>query len=396
MTLQVELFAEHCSGIRQKKISLFCTFNYIRGILKKTTNGIYSLILVFVLLAGNCSVAQKIIDKLHNKNLRFIVNPIAQSNPETGFKFGIAVNYYFKISKDSSIRSSNAFMQIGYTTKRQFIMEPFWNIFTNKEKYIIRGRAGYLDFFDYYWGIGSNTSLSERESLRYKRIYFQNRILKKVKSNWYAGGLFRYSSIEDIKWDGDAPIVLGALESNVLGIGPNLQADFRDNQFSPQKGWYADFYWLYFSKWNARFSEFNEMQVDIRRYIPLKQKYQILAFQAFGLFTHGAVPFRELPRLGSGSIMRGYFEGRFRDYNYMAMQAELRQPIWKLIHGSAFVSFGEVGPQLNKFSVNNLKSAAGVGLRILFNKKENLFARFDFAWNNEGQTNFYIRVNEAF
>ena len=364
--------------------------------MKKRKSGIYAVILVFLLLACKCAVAQNFIDKLHKKNLRFIVNPIAQSNPETGFKFGIAVNYYFKISNDSNIRSSNAFLQVGYTTKRQLILEPFWNIFTKKEKYIIRGRAGYLDFFDYYWGIGSFADVNARESLRYKRLYFQNRFLRKLKHNWYAGVQVRYSRLQEIKWNGAIPNVLGANESNVFGIGPNLQADYRNNQFSPQKGWYADFYWSYFGKWNKQYSKFNEMQVDIRRYIPIKKKYQILALQAFGLFTNGAVPFRELPRLGSGSIMRGYFEGRFRDFNYMAMQAELRQPIWKLIHGSAFLSFGEVGSTINNFSLNNLKSAAGFGLRILFNKKENLFARFDFAWNNEGQTNFYVRVNEAF
>jgi hypothetical protein len=340
--------------------------------------------------------AQKLLDKLYNKNLRFIVNPILQSNPETGFKFGIATNYYFKISKDSTIRSSNAFIQLGYTTKEQFILEPFWNLYTSRENLIIRGRAGFLDFADYYWGIGGETTLNDEEPLRYKRLYFQNRILKKLKTNYYLGAQIRYSNLQNILWSKYIPNVLGAFQSNALGIGPNLQADFRDNQFSPQKGWYADFYWSYFGKWNNDFSEFDEIQIDIRRYIPLKQKYQILAFQAFGMFTSGAVPFRELPRLGSGSIMRGYFEGRFRDYNYMAMQAEWRQPVWKLIHASAFVSVGEVAPKFNKFSVNNLKSAAGVGLRILFNKKENLFARFDFAWNNEGQTNFYVRVNEAF
>jgi hypothetical protein len=33
---------------------------------------------------------------------------------------------------------------------------------------------------------------------------------------------------------------------------------------------------------------------------------------------------------------------------------------------------------------------------ILLNKKESVFARFDFAFNNEGGTGFYIRINDAF
>jgi hypothetical protein len=37
-----------------------------------------------------------------------------------------------------------------------------------------------------------------------------------------------------------------------------------------------------------------------------------------------------------------------------------------------------------------------MGVRILLNKKESVFARFDFAFNNEGGTGFYIRINDAF
>ncbi len=379
-----------------RKISEIFNLTIHLRILRRKANYILLIVLSQLMLSWNSAFAQKLLDKLYSKNLKFIVNPIIQSSPETGFKFGIAANYYFKISKDSTIRSSNAFIQVGYTTKAQFILEPFWNLYTKREKLIIRGRAGFLDFSDYYWGIGSKSELNARESLRYNRLYLQNRVLRKIKNNYYLGAQFRYSNIQNIEWYEEIPNVLGALKSNVLGIGPNLQADFRDNQFSPQKGWYADFYWSYFGKWNANYSEFNEIQLDVRRYISFKKKYQILALQAFGLFTNGDVPFRELPRLGSGGLMRGYFEGRFRDKNYVAMQAEWRQPIWKLIHGSAFMSIGEVTDNARTFGINNLKSSAGLGLRILFNKKENLFARFDFAWNNEGQTNFYIRVNEAF
>jgi hypothetical protein len=71
-----------------------------------------------------------------------------------------------------------------HNTRQVHILEPFWNLFTKNEKFIIRGRAGFLDFSDYYWGIGSNSELSNRESLRYNRVYFQNRVLRKIKTNY--------------------------------------------------------------------------------------------------------------------------------------------------------------------------------------------------------------------
>jgi hypothetical protein len=57
---------------------------------------------------------------------------------------------------------------------------------------------------------------------------------------------------------------------------------------------------------------------------------------------------------------------------------------------------GEVANEIRKFNSQSLKSTAGMGLRILLNKKESVFARFDFAFNNEGGTGFYIRINDAF
>ncbi len=66
----------------------------------------------------------RLTDKFFGKNLRFIGNPIIQSSPETGIKVGLAGNYLFKTGKDSLTRSSNLYLQIAYTTKQQFILEP--------------------------------------------------------------------------------------------------------------------------------------------------------------------------------------------------------------------------------------------------------------------------------
>jgi outer membrane translocation and assembly module TamA len=94
--------------------------------------------------------------------------------------------------------------------------------------------------------------------------------------------------------------------------------------------------------------------------------------------------------------MRGFFEGRFRDRQYMAFQTEWRQPVYKRIHASAFAGVGEVAPDLESFSTERLKVACGLGLRFLLNPKESVFVRFDLAFNNEGDTGFYIRINDAF
>jgi outer membrane protein assembly factor BamA len=361
----------------------------------------FALLIFSILLCAAVNAQEKkkgrLTDKIFGKNLRFIGNPIIQNSPETGLKMGLAGNYLFKTGKDTLTRSSNIYLQIAYTTKQQFILEPIWNIFTPNEKFILRGRAGYLNFTDYYWGLGPLAEASAKANLSYRRIYLQSKVLRKVSGNLFAGAQFRYSNIYGLSWTNTlVPEVEGNGGSMVAGIGPNLQADFRDNPFSPQKGWYADVYYARFGSWLNGTHTFNEVQVDFRYYLRLSQPYQVLAFQAFGNFTQGSVPFRELPRLGSSFLMRGYFEGRFRDHNYVAAQMEWRQPLYKWLHASAFLAVGEVANEIRKFNTQSLKSTAGMGLRILLNKKESVFARFDFAFNNEGGTGFYIRINDAF
>lgn len=359
-----------------------------------------TLTCILLLAAGQLG-AQSLWQKLNperllSKNLRFIANPIIQNSPETGLKMGLAGNYFFKAGSDTLTRSSNIYLQIAYTTKNQFILEPIWNIFTPGEKYILRGRAGYLDFTDHFWGIGPTAAEFNKTDLSYNRIYLQNKILRRVRGNWFAGLNMRYSDIHALFWNENIPNVPGAEGSVVAGLGPNIQADFRDNPFSPQKGWYADVYYSYFGKFLRGQYTFDEWQFDLRGYIPTRKKHQVLALQAFANFTQGDIPFRELPRLGSAFLMRGFFEGRFRDFQYVAAQAEWRQPVWKWLHASAFLSAGEVAPSIRQLGLERIKVTGGAGLRILLNPKEYIFARLDFAFNNEGGTGVYIRINDAF
>lgn len=358
------------------------------------------LVWIFLVATGVLSAQEKkkgrVADLIFGKNLKFIGNPIVQNSPETGLKVGLAGNYFFKTGSDSLTRSSNLYLQVAYTTKQQFILEPIWNIFTPGEKFILRGRAGYLNFTDHFWGIGPEADADSKSNLSYQRVYLQSKVLRKVAGNWFAGAQMRYSNVYRLAWKGEIPDVNGSLGSVVAGLGPNLQADFRDNPFSPQKGWYADLYYARLGKFFGGSHAFDELQIDLRYYLKFKREFQVLAFQAFGLFAQGDIPFRELPRLGNSSLMRGYFEGRFRDANFIAAQAEWRQPIYKWLHTSVFIAAGEVAPSIRDFGITRIKITAGLGLRVLLNKKEAVFGRFDLALNNEGGLGVYIRINDAF
>lgn len=61
------------------------------------------------------------------------------------------------------------------------------------------------------------------------------------------------------------------------------------------------------------------------------QENSSAATRAWTSVAIGDPPFQELPRIGGDKLMRGYYEGRWRDYCATALQSELRIPlVWRL------------------------------------------------------------------
>ena len=69
--------------------------------------------------------------------------------------------------------------------------------------------------------------------------------------------------------------------------------------------------------------EFQDYLVDLRRYYKISDDL-LLTVKLYGNFSGGDPPFYEMPRLGGSITMRGYFEGRFRNRNYLTAQAEFK------------------------------------------------------------------------
>ena len=81
-------------------------------------------------------------------------------------------------------------------------------------------------------------------------------------------------------------------------------------------------------------------------------------------FLAGSSPFYLLPAMGSDEMMRGYYNGRFRDRNLLAGQTELRYRLTDRFGVVGFVGTGEVFH--TTFDFNQLKPDYGGGLRYFF------------------------------
>jgi outer membrane protein assembly factor BamA len=113
----------------------------------------------------------------------------------------------------------------------------------------------------------------------------------------------------------------------------------------------------------------------------------------------GQSPFYLLPALGSDEMMRGYYDGRYRDRNYLAGQTELRYRVSKRFGLDGFAATGEVFH--TSFDTHNLLPDYGGGIRYFFDVQKGLTIRMDYGVGEKRpsesrEQGLYIALGEAF
>jgi hypothetical protein len=79
----------------------------------------------------------------------------------------------------------------------------------------------------------------------------------------------------------------------------------------------------------------------------------------------------------------------------MAFQAEYRAPLFWRFGLVGFAGFGAVAHKFSDLNFGELRPAYGIGLRFLFDKKEKIQVRFDYA-KGKDSSGFYASIFEAF
>mgnify|MGYP002779584982 CR=1 FL=1 len=341
--------------------------------------------------------------RIMSGNLSFVPIPTVGFAPETGFSYGASFNYFFNATKagdKDSARESFIWLSVSHSTRNQLVIEPNWQVYTRGEKWFTRGQAGYTRFFERLWGFGNNNvGEDDFSDVFYERLYLQGVLGRQVRRNVFLGMRANTSRMFDAVEERSefATLMPGATESFVNGLGPVFIADRRNHPYNTMAGWYAEASTLFHHRAFGSQFAYNDIQFDVRKYWPMKKGGGSLAVQAVANFLPGDVPWRELTRVGGPNIMRGFFEGRYRGRHLMAAQAEFRQPVGRFLKFAAFIGTAQVGNQMADFSLlHNHRIAGGGGIRILLNRKRQLYFRTDIAFTNDGTRAVYFRLGEAF
>jgi hypothetical protein len=113
---------------------------------------------------------------------------------------------------------------------------------------------------------------------------------------------------------------------------------------------------------------FDRVDAEIVQHLPILRENWVISVHGLlqtTLDDQDTVPYFLLPGLGSGSTLRGYSQGRFRDRTALVMSGEFRWIPNRLgIDMAVFYDTGKVTPRFNDLSFSGLKSDVGVGIRF--------------------------------
>jgi outer membrane protein assembly factor BamA len=283
------------------------------------------------------------------------------------------------------------------TLRHQYAVSLDGTKYWNQDRDRVTGELAAERLPNVFWGLGNDTPASAADHytplLAGFQAHYVHRVIERVFLGLNVGS--GYYRVESFAPGGAVAEYLGTSgrEGWLVGIGPSLMRDSRDDSNSPRNG---SFTTVTFTAsrpaWGSDY-RFTDFEVDQRTFIGLPWR-TVLAGQLYGQIVGGAPPIEFLPALGGPGLLRGYFEGRYRDKVYTAVQAEWRAPLFWRFGVALFGGTGDVFPDVDHVSYGHLKESGGLGIRFNASHTNPINVRLDGAIA-PGASGVYLVLGEA-
>lgn len=332
----------------------------------------------------------------------FRVYPTLGYAPETGVEIGASSLWLFRAKQDTLNRLSEVQAFTFFTFKAQYGLWIDNAIYGDHDKWFFLGRTRIQRFPLLYYGIGPDAAGEHPAVVDANYILLRQRVLRKLRPNLFIGPEVDYQLLSGVGFNQPEEgehhqHPTGHSGTSNLGLGGALVYDSRHNVLNVRKGFFAELSYLHYSSSLLSDYSFRSLNLDIRSFHPINRR-DVLAWQVLGNSLGGQVPFNQLAQMGGDMMMRGYYQGRFRDKNLLATQVEYRMLPFAFsnrLGAVAFAGASVVAPTVNAYRLRNTQLAGGVGLRYLLFPKKDIFLRLDFGFTREGM-GFYFFTGEAF
>ncbi len=328
---------------------------------------------------------------------RWAAFPVIANSPETGFMLGGMLFYFFPVEKQGEQASTIDTMVFG-TTKGQYLLQLSPNIFFDDGRYRVNAVVSRSIWKANYYGIGPDSpDVAEKYkasllqgSLTLERRFNESFVLDilgvydKGRMTLQSGGMLETGN------------VTGSTDGTYNGLGVEGGYDTRDNTNSPTRGVVARYRYINYTTGLGSDLAFTQQNWDFRYFRKTEWiKGSVLALAGTVRRAYGEVPFRYLPSPDGTLVLRGIENGRYRDNNMVALQSELRAPIYGRFSGTAFIEAAKVAPTMGDMGSSRLLTSVGVGFRYALNPSQRFNVRADVAWVDHG-VGVIINVREAF
>jgi hypothetical protein len=352
---------------------------------------------------------------VHHKR-SFFPLPVLGYSQEKGVEFGAAMLYSFYTGSHPALRNSTLNLVSTFTSKHQFKIDLKTDLWTDNNNWHFKGDLRYHDYPLYFYGLGDTTEKAGATLLDNRRYKVQLEAEHRISGYFYGGLLLEYQHDTYSTKDTAGVYPKMALNDKQGGyetfIGVTGVFDNRDNQNYTRSGAWARLNISYAPSFVST-RELWKIDAQARYFIPVSAKSTIGLNGLFNSLQGKVLPFYWLPEFGSDLIMRGYYQGRYRDQNYLAGQVEYRYQldphipinIW-FVHMQpkfALAAFGGTGAVFNNHDVglDHFKPNYGLGIRWFYDEAARLTLRADYGWGEKRpgearQSGLYLSLGEAF
>lgn len=357
---------------------------------------------IFLMCLAFSGLAQEQDSVREEKKVKFAIYPAVGYTPETKVNIGAIAFFVFNMTSPEQPfhRPSSITPYFVFTTNKQALVKTDLDLFF-KNGMNLNMEVRLFDFPDNYYGIGNDRlpSVSEKYADKYTQV--AGNLYKPITNKLFASLVFDWQ-YDDIGaateglLEADAPVGLNG--GWVMGLGPGIRYDSRDDSIYPTKGKLASASFTAYSKAFGSQYSFSSFLLDYRQYFDFIGPKTVLAFQVKMNMTSGRdIPFYKLWKIGGNNRLRGIeHRNLYRDRQAVYAQIEARQELFWRFGGVLFVGAGEVFDSFNDFDAGKAHLIYGFGGRFRALKGEKLNFRLDVGFTDDGQNAFYLSVREAF
>jgi hypothetical protein len=342
-------------------------------------------------------------DSVSAKDKAFLITPFAAPGytPEQGglLTIGALMSFrttpLFKKEPHELVQRSTITLNGSYSTTQAITANVKLSSFWAGDRVRVFADFVVKDMPDHYWGVGYDAGKAPEgdSTTAYHRtsLSFIPKVLWRIHPAMLIGPVFDINSTKATEVSPGMAAdpyyqEYGAKNQN-SGIGGVFQYDTRDVAANAWKGVYLNAQVLSYGGFLGGDNSYQVYDLDYRQYHGLGRKGKTLAWTVRTRWTAGSVPWAELSLLGSGSDLRGYRQGRYRDKAMLYGILEYRHQFTSSTretglsrHGFVgWVGGGSVGSSLSE--LNDWLPNWGIGYR--FEVQPRMSVRMDVGFGRE-------------